>query len=321
MPEPWEPWAAAAFAPMAIWGLWRLQTASVELLRLALLRLETVQKWLYSLVSWFGVLIHEMSHAIVLLLTGHGIGGMKVGIEEGHVTPARTQRGAVPFLFFLVAAVAPRFIPPILVLVLLWFYTGGSTGALFQFTSGDDTFAGAVMVLRDLFLDFPVRLGLVLANLDLAMPLGAASFAAFLLFMPSARPSFVKSRYHGEGDEGDLAIVRARIRQRPLPFIVFLGLVYASYFLFIRWYPPGYWIPLQAVWAVALTGVVLAIAGAVLWYLWAFPRRKLASWFGPAVFVAVQIAARLPTDQPPIWAINAAGLVGWAVVAVAFRRW
>ena len=64
MTEAWEPWAAAAFAPVAIWVLWRLQTLSVEVLRVALLQLESVQKWLYKVVSWFGVLIHELSPSL-----------------------------------------------------------------------------------------------------------------------------------------------------------------------------------------------------------------------------------------------------------------
>ncbi|MCA1811398.1 MAG: hypothetical protein LC623_05245, partial [Halobacteriales archaeon] len=113
--------AAAAFAPVAIWVLWRAQTWSVEALRLSLLWMARARglRWLYAVVSWFGTLVHEVSHASVLLLGGHGISQFRAGVERGHVTPSRVKTRGIGMLSFLVAALAPLFVPPLLVLVAL----------------------------------------------------------------------------------------------------------------------------------------------------------------------------------------------------------
>src|SRR5688500_9253979 len=91
----WEPFAAAAVGPAAVWVLWRLQTVSVDVLRTRLLVLTRHwdQAWLYAIVSWFGTFLHEVSHATVLVLSGHGIKEFRAGVEEGHVLPARAQIG------------------------------------------------------------------------------------------------------------------------------------------------------------------------------------------------------------------------------------
>ena len=101
----WQPFAAAAIPIVLVWILWRLQTLSVEALRVSLLHLDRHwdQKWLYAIVSWFGTFLHEVSHASVLILSGHGVKQFRAGVEEGHVIPARA-RGGVWTLTFIVAA-------------------------------------------------------------------------------------------------------------------------------------------------------------------------------------------------------------------------
>src|SRR5207244_4244981 len=147
MAQAWEPFAAAAFAPAAVWLLWRAQALSVELLRW---RLVALARWrgargLYAVVSWFGTFLHEVSHASVLLLSGHGSD---------------------------------------------------------------------------------------LASLDLARWPHLGVFLLVLLAMPASRPSHVKgSRFHGSKSEGDIPVLRQRIRQQPLLFVAFLALLYGAHFL------------------------------------------------------------------------------------------
>ena len=91
----WQPFVAAAIPLALVWLLWRTQTLSVEALRVSLLRLDrhADQRWLYAIVSWFGTLLHEVSHATVLLLSGHGVKEFRAGVETGHVLPARMRGG------------------------------------------------------------------------------------------------------------------------------------------------------------------------------------------------------------------------------------
>ncbi|HUR64637.1 MAG TPA: hypothetical protein VM241_09165 [Candidatus Thermoplasmatota archaeon] len=307
--------AAAAFAPVAVWVLWRGQTLSVEALRRSLLWMARGGlRWLYATVSWFGTLVHEMSHASVLLLSGHGISQFRVGSERGHVTPTHVKTRGVGMLSFLVAALAPLFIPPLLVLVALLLLVDKS---LLVLPAPGPGLAPALDALKAVLLEFPLRLVQALARLDLARWQHAALLGLVLLALPGSRPSHVRgSRFHGPG-EGDVPVLRAHIRGHPVPFILFLLLLYGAYFLTLV-LPAAYWWPIGAVWALALTGIVLALVGAAWWGLVGLAGRThwLLGWLGPAAFVAVQAGARLLQPAPAVATINLLSLAAWLAVGL-----
>ena len=307
---------AAAFAPVAIWLLWRGQTLSVEALRVSLLWMARTRglRWLYATVSWFGTLLHEMSHATVLLLSGHGISQFRVGSERGHVTPTHVRTKGLGMLSFLVAALAPLFIPPLLVLVALVLLVDRH---LVGFPAAGPGLQPALDALKELLLAFPQRLVTALLHLDLALWPHAATLVLLLIALPGSRPSHVRgSRFHGPG-EGDVPVLRAHIRSHPVPFLLFLLLLYASYFLVLV-LPSAYWVPIGAVWILALTGIVLALAGAVWWGLVGLAGRThpLLGWLGFAAFVAVQVGARAWRPGTDLLLVNVASLAAWAVVAL-----
>jgi hypothetical protein len=317
----WQPFAAAAIAPLSIWLLWRLQTVSGEVLRgrLLVLTRRRDQRWMYAIVSWFGTFLHEVSHATVLLLSGHGVRRFRAGVEEGHVLPRR-MRGGVGMLFFLAAALAPLFIPPALALAVLWWALGVLPD---PFLVGDGGLAGFLEAARPALLDLPRRLLVALANLDFTNWTHGLALAAVLLFAPGSRPSHVKSRYHGEGDEGDVPALRRHIREQPLPFILFLAVVYGAYFA-AHWLPAAYWYPVQAVWAVAATGILLALVGALFWILPGLDGRAspVIAWLGPASFAGVQVLVRLLEVPLGLAAVNGLAAATWLAVAlVAASAW
>ncbi len=320
----WQPFAAAAVLPVAVWVLWRIQTLGVEGLRRVLVKLVRHQKWMYAIVSWFGTFLHEVSHASVLLLSGHGIREFRAGVEEGHVLPARIQRGPLGFLFFLAAALAPLFIPPAIVLagVLLFVDRG-----LVPWSSSGGSLASTLDVGQAFLVEFPLRLGEALANLDLADPWHVAVLALALLGIPGSRPSHVKgSRFHGTRDEGDIAVLRARIRRNPLPLLAFLALLYGAFFLLTRFAPAGYWYPFEAVVAVALTGILLAVLGMAWWGLAAVDGqvKPWIGWVSPALFFAAEWGLRQPWAPGGawdglLWQLNAIALGAWAASAAVLR--
>lgn len=312
----WQPFVAAAVAPALVWLLWRAQTLSVELLRRSLLVLDTRfdQKWLYALVSWFGTFLHEVSHALVLLLSGHGVKQFRAGVETGHVLPARMHRGAGT-LTFLVAALAPLFVPPALALAGFALLLDGLD---IPFFLGPATLAKFPDALAPFFLTLPRDLLRAIASLDLADGRHALVFALMLLGAPGSRPSHVRSRFHGKGDEGDVAALRATIRQHPVPFLAFLGLLYGAFFLAALAFPQAYWYPVEAVWAVALTGIVLALFGALFWGLAGLDGRAspLVAWLGPALFIAIQVAARLLDWDVQVATLNATAVGAWLAIGL-----
>ncbi|MEK6975544.1 MAG: hypothetical protein AABY18_04285 [Candidatus Thermoplasmatota archaeon] len=316
----WQPFVAAAIPIVLIWVLWRLQTMSVEALRRSLLVLDRHwdQKWLYAIVSWFGTFLHEVSHASVLLLSGHGVKEFRAGVEEGHVLPSR-MRGGVWTLTFLVAALAPLFIPPALVLVAL---TVGLDVLDIPFFVGPDSLDGFGEALRPFFVELPRDLALAIARLDLADWRQALVLALILLGAPGSRPSHVKSRFHGKGDAGDIAALRQTIRRNPIPFVCFVAIVYGAFFAAREWFPSAYWHPMEAVWAVALTGIVLALFGAAFWGLAGLDGRASAvvAWLGPTMFVAVQVLGRLMDWPASILELNGLSVGAWLLVALVLGQ-
>jgi hypothetical protein len=251
------------------------------------------------------------------VLSGHGIKQFRVRSEEGHVTPARSRRGAVGFLSFLAAAMAPLYIPPALVLIGLIVLVDR---ALVPWATAGPGFMAAVGVLQALGTDLPLALVLALANLDLAAPAHIVVFLLVLLGVPGSRPSHVKgSRFHGKNDEGDVAVIRRRIRANPWPFVLFIGLLYVLYFPLVKWLPQAYWWPFQAVWAVALTGIVLALFGAAWWSIAAINSRAplVVAWLAPALFVAAQVAPRMLDWGWSIPLTNGVAVAAWALAAIA----
>ena len=312
----WEPFAAAAVAPAVVWVLWRLQTVSVDALRRSLLVLTRHwdQAWMYAIVSWFGTFLHEVSHASVLLLSGHGLKEFRAGVEEGHVLPSR-MRGGAGMLFFLAAALAPLYIPPLLALLAIYLVLGV---APIPFTVGGEGVEGVWDAVRPVLVGLPEDLVMAIAGLDLADWRHAVVLAVVLLGAPGSRPSHVKSRFHSKGDGGDVAALRRHIRHHPLVFIAFLAAVFGAYFA-ARWLPEAYWFPLEAVWAVAVAGIVLALFGALFWGLVGLGGRSFAvvSWLGPAGFAAVQVAGRAMAWPVTVMQLNGIAVLAWAVVALA----
>ena len=311
----WEPFAAAAVGPAAVWVLWRLQTVSVDLLRTRMLVLTRHwdQAWLYAIVSWFGTFLHEVSHATVLVLSGHGLKEFRAGIEEGHVLPGR-MRGGVGMLFFLAAALAPLYIPPLLALLTFWLVLGILPD---PFTVGGEGLDGVWDAARHVLLELPKDLLLAIAGLDLAQWRHAVAFAVVLLFAPGSRPSHVKTHFHSKGDGGDVVALRRHIRRHPLPFLLFLAAVFGAYWL-TRWLPEAYWYPLEAVWAVAVAGIVLAAFGAAFWTLVGLDGRVLpvVAWLGPASFAAVQVLGRMMDWPLSVMMLNGVAVAVWLVVSL-----
>jgi hypothetical protein len=321
--EAWEPFAAAAVAPLVVWVLWRVQTVGVDLLRRVLLVL--ARRWdtnvVYAVVSWFGTFLHEVSHATVLLLSGHGIREFRAGVEEGHVLPGR-MRGGAGMLFFLAAALAPLYIPPLLGLLAAYLVLHATP---IPFTVGGDGVEGVWPALRPVLVDLPKDLALLVAGIDLADWRQLLVLAAVLLGTPASRPSHVKTRFHAKGDGGDVPALRRHIRQHPLPFLLFIALLYGAYFA-ARWLPEAYWYPLEAVWSVAVAGLVFVAVSALVWGLLGLATRTwlAVGWLGPAAFAAVEVAGRAMDWPLSTLELNGVAALAWLAVglllAVALPR-
>ncbi len=286
----WTWFLVAAAAPIVLWLLWRIQALAVDkVLRTGMYRLLRHQRATYNVVSWMGVLLHEISHAFFLILGGHGIQDFKVGVDAGHVTPKQVRKSTLGTLTFMVAALAPMFVAPAAILVLLILLPSGDWPP--ALVSGP----GIAVLLANL-QNTAFGVGLLAVSelwaLDVATWGGGVLLALMVFALPSARPSHVKKK---GGDEGDIAVVRRTIRRRPLAFIILVVLAYASYFALIPWAPEVYWRMWQVAWMVAIIGIVFPIGMGIVWHIvaWTGRIRGWAMWLPYAAVVAVQVFGRL----------------------------
>ncbi len=307
-------WILAGLVPIAIaWLLWRLQAVAVnQVLRGGMYRLLRYQRKTYGFVSWFGVLVHELSHAAVLLLGGHGIRRIKVGVDAGHVAPRQVRKGPLGTLTFIAAALAPMVAAPAAVAAVLLL-----RGERLPEPVQGSGIRAAWENLQQVAMQFPERLVVDLVGMDVTTATGAALFLLAVFAMPSARPSHV--RVKGEPDEGDIAVVRRLIRKRPLPVIAFWVLLYASYFAAAQWGMRWYWLAWEAAWMVAVVGVVLALLMGVVWYgvAWAGRIKPMLAWLPYAVAIGVQVGGRLL--EHGIWLVNLATIAVFLAFAAGLR--
>ncbi len=313
--------ALVAAAPILIaWVLWRLQALAINrVLRGGMVKLLRYQRTTYNVVSWFGVLLHEISHAVVMLLGGHGIRGFKVGVDAGHVTPKQVRKGPLGTLTFIAAALAPMVAAPAAITAFLLI------GRPLPDTSAAHGFVGIRDNLEYIATDILQRLAFDVAGMDLTTWMGATLFALAVFAMPSARPSHVRNK--GEADEGDIAVVRRLIRQRPWPVLAFWLVLYGAYFAIVPFAPAAYWLGWQLVWSIGLVGTTLAVLMGLVWYAVAWTGRVQAwvAWLPYAAAIAVQVGGRLLDVPGGVLVINAASIVvllglAWSLRMMAPRR-
>lgn len=315
-------WLLAAAVPLvATWALWRVQAVAVDrVLRVGMFKLLRWQRRTYNVVSWFGVLLHELSHAALLLVGGHGIREFSVHTDHGHVKPRHRRNGPYGRFTFVLAAMAPLYVAPSAILVVAAILLEPD---LLRPASTGPGLDAAWLAVRDLLTTFPLQLGEVLLGLDVTTGAGLAVLLLAVLAIPAARPSHVRS----EGrSEGDVAVLRATIRKAPALWLILLAALYVAYFLLVPRWPEAYWTAFHVVWATALTAILLAVAGGLMWWAvsWTGRVRPIVAWTPYAAAVLVQWGGRVYTDLPVVIlnliAFASFGFLAAALLTTARRR-
>lgn len=317
-------WLPALLVPVVIWVVWRLQAWSVQGLRGSMVRLTRGNRALYHTISWFGTFLHEVSHALVLVFSGHGIRGFNVRSTTGHVLPARLRRDPFSTLTFALAALAPQFFVPFLVIIgasIVGTQTTGDSWGLSMAWSAGPGWAGFLDALEGLAM-FPLVPAKALLLMDLATWQGLLFLAIVLLGAPGTRPSHVKEK--GQSD-GDIAVLRARIKSQPLPFVALLLFIVIAHPLFMWIAPAAYWLPITWVWILGVTGIFIALFGSLIWAtVYRNSRVKwIFAWLPLTVGVGLQVVLRLMDAEA--WVINPVSFgawigLAWALAFVAQKR-
>lgn len=214
---------------------------------------------LVRMMNWWGVFIHELSHAITAIVTLNKVKEFKVTPKGGHVV--HETSGKFGFLKWLASqsiSLAPAFVPPIMV-ALLMHYMGYIDFPIDSFKAGDPV---SIIYFLSLGL-IPLIIkttGLRFVNLDY-LNIGNFLLLLFLTFsFSSAKPSSISGK---TGNQGDIqSVIQLSIKFPVYTLLFMLISILSFWILFI------YNIPLFSIVITYLLLLpVLSIFGLVFNYL------------------------------------------------------
>ncbi len=180
---------------------------------------------LFKAMNWWGVFIHELSHAITALLTLNKIKEFKVSSSGGHVTHYSTRSGFFQWLAGQLISAAPAFVPPLIVAILLgYLHYIDLQNITFDFGSLEPVgvFSGLYLGL----IPYIVKtVGLLLVNLDYSRVENILLLLILTFSFSAAKPSSIDSK---SGMQGDLQSLIERFYKFPvytlLSVLVFTGI-------------------------------------------------------------------------------------------------
>ncbi|MCZ7399918.1 MAG: M50 family metallopeptidase [Candidatus Methanoperedens sp.] len=155
---------------------------------------------LFRAMNWWGVFIHELSHAITALLTLNKIKEFKVSSTGGHVTHYSSGSGFFQWLATQLISASPAFVPPLMVAILL--------GYLHYIDLGNFTFDFGSLELASVFSGLYLGLipyivktvGLLLVNLDYSRVENILLLLILTFSFSAAKPSSIDKKSGMQGD-------------------------------------------------------------------------------------------------------------------------
>lgn len=248
----------AFLLPFAVlYASWRFQEFLVNLLRWPLASIAGQSNAFEAFLTFFGTLLHEVSHASILLVTGQGIMEFHVRPYHGHVLPRRAFGNWYGHLVLAAAAVAPLWLIPFLTIAV-------STGLL------GVNWLNAPVFSPDAQMEF-YRASIAVSLSAMQDTLVQAARYPFLLTVmivtlivasPGLRPSkFIDD----DGQKsGDIWVLRRTVRRHPIPFILVICALLALVGIPSGIQPVGAAI-LHVLLAVSFAGILTAIVGFVFY--------------------------------------------------------
>ncbi|TAN46683.1 MAG: hypothetical protein EPN24_00860 [Candidatus Methanoperedens sp.] len=208
-------------------------------------------------MNWWGVFIHELSHALTAIATLNKVKEFKVTSSGGHVVHD-IRFGFFGWLAAQSISLAPAFVPPIIV-ALLMHYLGYIDFTHVNFNAGDP-----VSIIYALYLDLIPYIiettGWLFMNLNY-LKIGNFLLLLFLMFsFSSAKPSSISGK---AGNQGDIqSVIRMSIKF-PVYTLLFMLISILSFWVLFMYNIPLFSIILTYL----LLLPVLSIFGLVFNYL------------------------------------------------------
>ncbi len=244
---------------IVIFSILLIQYGTVNIISSHIGRISFNHPRLVRAMNWWGVFIHELSHAITAIATLNRVREFKVTSKGGHVVHDISGR----FGFFQWVAVqsislAPAFVPPI-ILALLMHYLG-----YINFTHASFNEGNPISIIYALYLDLIPYIiettGWLFINLNY-LKVGNFLLLLFLMFsFSSASPSSISGK---KGNQGDIQSVIQMSIKFPLYTLLFMLLSIIIFWILFKYSVP--WFSIVLTYLLLLP--VLSIFGLLFNYL------------------------------------------------------
>jgi hypothetical protein len=214
---------------IVIFSVLLIQWGMVNLISRHIGRISFNHPKLVRAMNWWGVFIHELSHALTAIATLNKVKEFKVTSSGGHMVHD-IRFGFFGWLAAQSISLAPAFVPPIIV-ALLMHYLGYIDFTHFNFNAGDP-----VSIIYSLYLDlmpFIIRTtGWLFVNLDYSK-IHNLILLLFLMFsFSSAKPSSISGK---SGTQGDIQSVIQMSIKFPVYTLLFMLLSILIFWILFRY--------------------------------------------------------------------------------------
>ncbi len=198
-------------------GLFLLQALMVILVKKNLDLISFNHAYLFRGMNWWGIFIHELSHAVTAIITLNKVSEFKVTSSGGYVVHSGNGRGFFAWLARQLISIAPFIFPPMMAAILLKFSGYWDFHELFQVSYPTESvsiisalFPGSVPLIAK-------KLGLLFLGLDYSNIKNMLLLFVFIFSFSSARPSSAG----GNGRQGDVQVLLQEFIRFPLYSILF----------------------------------------------------------------------------------------------------
>ncbi len=183
--------------------------------------------YLFRAMNWWGVFIHELSHAITALLTLNKVKEFKVSSSGGYVVHYSNRSfGFFQWLATQLISASPAFVPPLLVAVLLgYLHYIDLQNITFDFRSFEPI--GVISSLYLGLIPYIVKtVGLLLVNLNYSRVENIVLLLILTFSFSAAKPSSIDKK---SGIQGDLQSLIEGFIKFPL-YTLLSVLVFTAFF-------------------------------------------------------------------------------------------
>ena len=155
---------------------------------------------LFRAMNWWGIFIHELSHAVTAIATLNKVKEFKVTSNGGYVVHGSNGTGFFQWLAGQLISISPAFVPPIIAAFLLKFLGYIDFHSVFRYAQPLEPSSIISALYLGSIPEVLRTLGWLFLNLDYTRGKNAILLLVFVFSFSAAKPSSIDNKYRAEGD-------------------------------------------------------------------------------------------------------------------------